>query len=85
MQKWQKAHDSFCADIENEAQKKLNRLLTGSEQQAIHGIMSLQLLEAFESALQVALTVEDAEQWLRDLVKTSEDLSQKPEERKNIT
>ncbi|HEU5379691.1 MAG TPA: hypothetical protein VFV38_30070 [Ktedonobacteraceae bacterium] len=54
--------------------------MTDAERQAFHGIMSLQLLEVFDRALQATLTVEDAEQWLRDLLKTSNDLSQERRE-----
>ena len=77
MQKWLAAHEVFCTSIEEEAQKKLKRPLTDAERQALHGIMSLQLFEVFDRALQATLTVEDAEQWLRDLLKASRDLSQK--------
>lgn len=79
-QKWLEDQKSYCVSIEEAACKKLNRPLTDAERQALHGIMSFLFLEAFDRALQATLTVEDAEQWLRGLLKTSKDLSQKREE-----
>ena len=71
MQRFLEAHQRFCEFLEEEAQNKLARMLTEAEQQALRDIKSFLFLEAFERDLLATQTIEEAEQWLVTLIKTS--------------
>lgn len=70
-QRFLEAHQRWCEILIEEAQDKLARALTEAERQAIRDIKSFLFLEMFERDLLATRTLEEAEQWLVNLIKTS--------------
>lgn len=70
-QRFLEAHQRWCEILTEEAQDKLTRTLTEAERQAIRDITSFLFLEMFEQDLFATRTLEEAEQWLVNLIKTS--------------
>lgn len=71
VQRFLETHQRFCEMLTEEAQDKLARTLTEAERQAIHDLKSFLFLEMFERDLLATRTLEESEQWLVDLIKTS--------------